>query len=372
MGSVRKIIHIDMDAFYAAIEQRDRPELKGKPVIVGGDPFSRGVVATCSYEARVFGVSSAMPARKAYQLCPKATFLRPRMEVYKSVSAEIMKIFKSYTDLVEPLSLDEAYLDVTENKTTLSSASVIARHIQEEIYARTKLTGSAGVSINKFIAKIASNYQKPEGLTVVPPEKVQAFLDQAPIRNFFGVGKVTEQTLHEKNIYTGYDLRKLTETELHMILGERGLILHRHVRGEDERPVNPNRIRKSIGKETTLQEDINDQELMLTILETLALKVQTLLKEKGMKAKVVTLKIRFSDFQLITRRKTVLTPYQDVKVMMRYIREMLDDFDFQVRTVRLLGISASHLIPEQVLSATESASIINGMRFEQLSFFNDF
>jgi len=210
MPQTRKIIHIDMDAFYASVEQRDRPELKGKPVVVGGDPNSRGVVAACSYEARKFGIHSAMASAKAYKLCPHAIFLRPRFDVYKSVSADLRAIFYEYTDLVEPLSLDEAFLDVTENKKGLVSATLIAREILKKIYAGTGgLTASAGVSFNKFLAKVASDFNKPNGITVIKPDEAAVFIDRLPVRKFFGIGKVTEEKMHCLGIKTGADLKKI-------------------------------------------------------------------------------------------------------------------------------------------------------------------
>ena len=207
MKKQRKIIHIDMDAFYASIEQRDKPSLKGKPVIVGGNPQSRGVVATCSYEAREYGIHSAMPCKTAYKRCPYAIFVRPRFEVYKQVSYEIREIFYKYTDLVEPLSLDEAFLDVTENKLNIKYATDVAKMIKKEIYEKTGLTASAGVSYNKFLAKLASDYNKPNGLTVIREDNAQSFLDNLPIRKFFGIGKVTQKTLKGLGVENGYDLR---------------------------------------------------------------------------------------------------------------------------------------------------------------------
>ena len=222
MKKQRKIIHIDMDAFYASIEQRDNHSLKGKPVIVGGNPQSRGVVATCSYEAREYGIHSAMPCKTAYKRCPYAIFVRPRFEVYKQVSYEIREIFYKYTDLVEPLSLDEAFLDVTENKLNIKYATDVAKMIKKEIYEKTGLTSSAGVSYNKFLAKLASDYNKPNGLTVIREDNAQSFLDNLPIRKFFGIGKVTQKTLKGLGVENGYDLRQMEINELESIFKNRG------------------------------------------------------------------------------------------------------------------------------------------------------
>ena len=224
MKKQRKIIHIDMDAFYASIEQRDNPALKGKPVIVGGNPQSRGVVATCSYEAREYGIHSAMPCKTAYKRCHYAIFVRPRFEVYKQVSYEIREIFYKYTDLVEPLSLDEAFLDVTENKLNIKYATDVAKMIKKEIYEKTGLTASAGDSYNKFLAKLASDYNKPNGLTVIREDNAQSFLDNLPIRKFFGIGKVTQKTLKGLGVENGYDLRQMEINELEFIFKNRGYL----------------------------------------------------------------------------------------------------------------------------------------------------
>ncbi len=340
----RKIIHIDMDAFYAAIEQRDRSELRGKPVIVGGHPEKRGVVMTCSYEARKFGVHSAMPSRTAFKLCPHAIFLPARFEVYRAVSAQIMQILRTYTDLVEPMSLDEAYLDVSENAPDFYTATQIAREIKRHIQSQTHLTASAGVSFNKFIAKLASDYQKPDGLTVVTPEQAASFLESIPIQKFLGVGKVTGAKLKELGISTGADLKRLSEEQLRTLFHERGSQLYAYVRGEDNRAVQPTHVRKSVGKEVTLQEDTADREQMVRILEHLAEQAARRLKELGVRGKTITLKVRWSDFQLITRSVTVTTPMQDAQEMMQYLRPLLAKLDSGNRAVRLLGVSLSNLL----------------------------
>lgn len=264
--SQRKIIHIDMDAFYASVEQRDNPQLRGKPIVVGGNPDSRGVVATCSYEARRFGIHSAMSCARAYRLCPQVVFVRPRFDAYQKVSQQIREIFFRYTDLVEPLSLDEAYLDVTTNKPGIQSATWVAQNICNEIRQKTSLTASAGVSYNKFLAKIASDVKKPNGLTVVTPEEAESFIAQLLIRRFHGVGRVTEKKMQKLGILTGADLRQHSLAELNKNFGKAGQYYFNIARGIDLRPVMPNRIRKSIGKETTLSEDITDIAQMLTII----------------------------------------------------------------------------------------------------------
>src|SRR5210317_2501448 len=293
MQSIRKIIHIDMDAFYASVEQRDRPELKGKPVIVGGDPQSRGVVAACSYAAREFGIHSAMASSTAYRLCPDAVFIRPRFDVYRAVSSQIREIFCEYTELVEPLSLDEAFLDVTENYMNMASATLIAREIKKKIFNRTgKLTASAGVSFNKFIAKVASDINKPDGITVITPDMADEFIDRLPIRKFFGVGKVTEEKMLNIGIKTGADLKRYKKEQLIQIFGKSGNYFYDIAHGLDDRPVEPNRIRKSIGKETTFPEDIDDTNQMVEILENIADRLENSLIKHEAKGRTITLKIK--------------------------------------------------------------------------------
>jgi DNA polymerase-4 len=343
MGSVRKIIHIDMDAFYASVEQRDRPELRGKPVIVGGDPGSRGVVAACSYEARKFGIHSAMASSTAYRLCPQAVFVRSRFDVYRSVSRQIREIFHEYTDLVEPLSLDEAFLDVTENRKGILSATAVAREIKQKIYARTgRLTASAGVSFNKFIAKVASDFHKPNGITVVTPGMAGAFIDRLPIRKFFGVGKVTEEKMMALGIKTGADLKTYGKEELIRIFGKSGGYFFDIAHGVDNRPVEPNRIRKSIGKETTLREDIDDVDQMAAILEELALQLENSLGKREIKGRTVTLKVKYFDFQSVTRSRTIDRPIDSGAVLFEHAVDLLSKTEAGSRKVRLLGISVSN------------------------------
>lgn len=343
MDEFRKIIHIDMDAFYASVEQRDYPELKGKPVVVGGDPKGRGVVAACSYEARKFGIHSAMPSARAYKLCPQAVFLRPRFNVYRAVSAEISKVFYEYTDLVEPLSLDEAFLDVTHNKKRMPSATLIAKEILKKVFEKTGgLTASAGVSYNKFLAKVASDYNKPNGITVVTPDQAAAFIDQLPIRKFFGVGKVTEEKMLKLGINNGRDLKRIAKEELVRLFGKVGLYFYDIAHGIDNRPVESEWIRKSIGKETTFNEDIDDVDMMIEILGEIALKLEDLLKKGDRKGRTVTLKVKYFDFQQITRSITVSEPVVDATAIMNYIQELLANTDAGKKKVRLLGISISN------------------------------
>ena len=343
MQPVRKIIHIDMDAFYASVEQRDNPELKGKPVVVGGDPHSRGVVAACSYEARKFGIHSAMPAATAYRLCPEAVFIRSRFDVYRSVSKQIREIFCEYTDLVEPLSLDEAFLDVTDNRKGNPSATLIARDIKKRICHRTGgLTASAGVSFNKFIAKVASDFDKPDGITVVTPEMADEFIDRLPIRKFFGVGKVTEKKMRNLGIRTGADLQAYHREQLIGLFGKSGGYFYDIAHGLDERPVEPNRIRKSMGQETTLVEDIDDRERMLEILDEIALDLESDLSESGRRGRTITLKIKYADFQQITRSVTLDQPVDSASVMMQQVNQLVLKTEAGKRRVRLLGISISN------------------------------
>jgi DNA polymerase-4 len=347
MENTRKIIHIDMDAFYASVEQRDRPELKGKPVVVGGDPNKRGVVAACSYEARKFGIHSAMASSRAFKLCPHAIFLRPNFDVYRSVSADIRKIFYEYTDIVEPLSLDEAFLDVTENKKKLTSATLIAKAILKQINQDTGgLTASAGVSFNKFLAKAASDFNKPNGIKVVTPDDAAEFTDNLPVRKFFGVGKVTEEKMHHLGIMTGADLKKIDKEKLINLFGKSGHYFYNMANGIDNRPVETKWIRKSIGKETTLIEDINDINEMIDILSMLAAKIENLLKRDNRQGMTVTLKVKYSDFQRITRSVTVKEPISDADIIMKYVQPLLENTEAGMKQVRLLGISISNFTDE--------------------------
>lgn len=343
MDLPRKIIHIDMDAFYASVEQRDNPQLRGKPVIVGGDPGGRGVVATCSYEARRFGIHSAMSCARAYRLCPQALFVRPRFEAYRAVSLQIREIFHQYTDLVEPLSLDEAYLDVTENKPGIQSATWIAEQICKKIQQNTRLTASAGVSYNKFLAKLASDMRKPAGLTVIIPEQAQGVIDGLPVRRFHGIGRVTEKKMQHRGILTGADLKLRSLEELDQLFGKAGGYYYNIARGIDLRPVTPNRVRKSIGKETTLSEDIADRSQLLTILGDLADKVASLLQAKETSGLTLTLKVKYADFQIVTRSVTRDEPIEDASIILMLAEELLGKTAAGEQAVRLLGVTVSGL-----------------------------
>lgn len=343
---MRKIIHIDMDAFFAAVEQRDRPELRGRPVVVGGDPGGRGVVATCSYEARSFGIHSAMSAARAYRLCPQAIFVRPRFEAYREVSAQIRRIFLDWTELVEPLSLDEAYLDVTRNSQNNPSATRIARQIRQRIEAETGLTASAGVSYNKFLAKVASDVNKPNGLTLVTPEQAAEFIAALPVRRFHGVGRVTEKKMQRLGILSGADLRTRSLEELQRHFGSSALYYHQIARGVDERPVTPNRVRKSIGKEITLAEDLADIAQMLTILGRQADQIAELLARREAEAFCLTLKVRYADFQTLTRSRTRIEPFRTAAEMLGVAEELLRTTEAGARAVRLLGLTVSQFSRE--------------------------
>jgi DNA polymerase-4 len=342
--TTRKIIHIDMDAFYASVEQRDHPELAGKPVIVGGRPDSRGVVAACSYEARAFGIRSAMPCAQAYRLCAEAIFIRPRLNRYREISEQIMEIFSRYTDLIEPLSLDEAYLDVTVNHKNQASATLLAKEICRTIYRETGLTASAGVSCNKFVAKIASDLNKPNGISVIEPDQVEAFIAALPIGKFHGIGKVTEKKMLGLDIKTGADLRNCSRTWLVEHFGKPGLFYYQIVRGNDPRPVQPVRIRKSVGAERTLKEDTRDMAEIAELLNSLAERVSQTLVSRELTAQTLTLKVRYSDFTTISRSISWQRPVSQKRELLHHIPELLDKTEAGTRPIRLLGIAASNLL----------------------------
>ncbi len=339
---IRKIIHIDMDAFFASVEQRDNPAYRGKPIAVGGSSH-RGVVAAASYEARVFGVRSAMPSVKAARLCPQLIFVKSRFDAYRTASQQIREIFSQYTDLVEPLSLDEAYLDVTENKKGLKSAIRVAQLIKAQILEETHLTASAGVSYNKFLAKIASDYDKPNGLKVILPQEAVTFLETLPIEKFHGIGRVTAQKMHTLQITTGKDLKKHSLPALVRYFGKAGRHYYQIVRGKDYREVKPHRIRKSVGIETTFSRDIHDQEVLLEELEALSTSLEERVRRNQARGRTITLKVKFTDFQVITRSYTaprLLTISADWYPLA--IR-LLNDSEINQRAVRLLGLSLSNL-----------------------------
>ena len=346
MSDQRKIIHIDMDAFYASVEQLDNPELSGKPVVVGGRPDSRGVVAACSYEARTFGIRSAMPCAHAYRLCPDAIFIRPRMNRYRDISGCIMEIFKRYTDLVEPLSLDEAYLDVTTNRLNQVSATILARQICRDIYETTGLTASAGVSCNKFVAKIASDLNKPNGISVIEPDQVESFLAQLPIRKFHGIGKVTEKKMHKFKIKTGADLKNCSRTELSDFFGKNGQFFYDIVRGIDPRPIRTSRERKSVGAERTLKQDTTDLAEISDLLISLMEKICHTLENKNLAGRTITLKVRYSDFSTITRSISLKKPVSRPSGILEHLPELVEKTDAGTIPIRLVGVSISNFNTE--------------------------
>ena len=346
---MRKIIHIDMDAFYASIEQKDHPAYRRQPLIVGGDPKGRGVVAACSYEARKFGVRSAMPCSRAAKLCPQAIFTPPRMERYVEISSRIMEIFRSYTPLVEPLSLDEAFLDVTAIADLHPSASLLAARICREISEELQLTASAGVSFNKFLAKVASDYRKPRGLTTVTPTHAQTFIDSLPIRKFFGVGEVTEKKMLRLGISSGAQLRCWEESDLILHFGKIGSFLYDIVRGIDDRPVEPLRLRKSLGSETTLSHDSDDLTEIDSILSALAEDIAESLRRKNKSGHTLTLKVRYHDFVTITRSATSRTPLSLASELLALLPNLLAATEIGRKKVRLLGLSLAKLVDSRTL-----------------------
>lgn len=344
----RKIIHVDMDAFYASIEERDHPEHRGKPIVIANHPREtgrKGVVTTANYIARKFGIHSAMSAQKAFELCPEAIFISPRMNHYKMISRQIRGIFARYTDLIEPLSLDEAYLDVTQNKQNLSSATVIARRIQREVWQETGLTCSAGVSYNKFIAKIASDYQKPAGLTVITPDEAACFLWELPIEKFYGVGKKTVEKMKLLGIHAGEDLYLFDQSELISQFGKHGYVLYQRVRGIDNRAVEPERERKSIGKEHTFTLFLTGEEQVRVALKQIAVAVQEALGNSKLHGRTIVLKIRYADFDTITRRQTHSNHFSQAADIFQHAWELWLDHGAIERHVRLLGITITQLDP---------------------------
>ncbi len=346
MNTVRKIIHIDMDAFYASVEQRDEPRYRGKPLVVGGSPSKRGAVAAASYEARQFGIHSAMPSRTAYQKCPHLIFAQPRFDVYRAISEQIRDIFYRYTDWVEPLALDEAYLDVTQNKPGIPSATLIAQEIKQCIQTETQLTASAGVSINKFLAKIASGLDKPNGLFLIPPQEAEAFIAQLPIEKFYGVGEVTAAKMHSLGIFTGADLKQWSQADLVGKFGKVGLFYYKIARAKDDRPVQPNRIRKSIGAENSYDPDLGDRAAMLTALEEVAQTLKQRLDAKQTSGRTLTLKVKYADYQQITRSRTLVEPIADLSIILTLAEELLTLTDIDHKQVRLVGLTLSNLYNE--------------------------
>jgi DNA polymerase-4 len=342
---IRKIIHVDMDAFYASIAQLDNPELRGKPIAVGGGG-KRGVISAASYEARKFGVKSAMSGRLAEKLCPELIFVKTDFDRYKEISKRIRKIFLDYTDLVEPLSLDEAYLDVTENKIGLPSATLIAQNIRRRIFNEIGLTASAGISINKFVAKVASDYNKPNGQKTVNPEDVLRFLEDLDIRKFYGVGKVTAEKMYQKGIFTGKDLKSKTLEYLDENFGKSGRYYYNIVRGIQNSGVKPNRIRKSLAAEQTFSKNLSSEIFMLEKLEHIAEEVAKRLVKSKVAGKTITLKIKYSDFTLQTRSKTLPYFVSEKAIILETAKDLLYQ-DKLKNSVRLLGISLSNLNTDQ-------------------------
>ncbi|WP_417859798.1 DNA polymerase IV [Winogradskyella sediminis] len=342
---IRKIIHVDMDAFYASVAQMDHPDLKGKPIAVGGGG-NRGVVSAASYEARKFGVKSAMSGRLAIKLCPDLIFVKTDFERYREISNRIRKIFLEYTDLVEPLSLDEAYLDVTENKIGLPSASLIAQEIRQRIFNEVGLTASAGISINKFIAKVASDYNKPNGQKTVNPEDVLSFLEDLDIRKFYGVGKVTAEKMYLKGIFTGKDLKSKSLRYLEDNFGKSGSYYYHVVRGIHTSEVKPNRIRKSLAAERTFSKNLSSEIFMLEKLEQISEEVAKRLRKNNISGKTITLKIKYSDFSLQTRSKTIPYFISDKSIILETAKDLLYQNKLN-NSVRLLGIALSNLNTEQ-------------------------
>ena len=341
----RKIIHIDMDAFYASVEQMDNPALKGKPIAVGGNE-NRGVVSAASYEARKFGVRSALSGVLAKKYCPELIFVRPRFDRYKEISKQIQSIFHEYTDLVEPLSLDEAYLDVTQNKKGNPSATLLANEIRARILSEVGLTASAGISVNKFIAKVASDYNKPNGQKTVSGDEIVPFLENLPIQKFYGVGKVTTEKMFQLGIFTGLDLKNKTLEFLEQHFGKSGSYYYQVVRGIHNSPVQAKRTTKSVAAEHTFDVNLSSEIFMLEQLESISRQIEKRLQKHSISGKTITLKIKYSDFSKQTRSKTMPYYISDKNLIFEIVKELL----YQERlkdSVRLLGIALSNLNTEQ-------------------------
>ena len=336
----RKIIHIDMDAFFASVEQLDHPEYRGKPLIVGGTPEQRGVVSTASYEARKFGIHSAMPAKTARRLCPNGIFVEGNMRRYREVSHTIRGIFREVTDVIEPLSIDEAFLDVTINKLNEPSATRLAMFLQQKILQTTGLTASAGVSFNKFLAKIASDWRKPAGLTVITPAR-EEFIFQLKIEKFYGVGEATARQFHKLNVKTGKDLYALPLETLVRCFGKMGIFYYNIVRGIDLRPVEPRESRKSLGREITLAQDLADIVALRKLLHQLAVKVSALLAKEKLSGRTITLKVRYEDFSTISRSMTVPESIAQASMLEKVGLMLLERTEAGKRKVRLMGLSVS-------------------------------
>jgi DNA polymerase-4 len=354
MPALRKIIHLDMDAFYASVEQRDDPSLKGKPVAVGGSPQGRGVVAACSYEARKFGIHSAMPMARALRACPDLEIVRPDFAKYKAVSQQVMAILRSVTPLVEPLSLDEAYLDVTENALDQPLAMEVAKHLKSRIFLETALTASAGVAPNKFLAKIASGWAKPDGLTVIAPERVEAFLQKLPVEALWGVGPVTAKKLRAIGIAKLVDVRTANEDKLNRAVGKFADRLRRLSHGDDPREVKTERPWKSISTEDTYPEDLTETKEMRAEIQRLAKRTAASLERKALVARTVTIKVRYSDFTTVTRNHTEEPPTADGARIAERALTLLARTDAGKRSVRLLGVGVHGLAAASGAPAPEA------------------
>jgi DNA polymerase-4 len=339
---IRKIIHIDMDAFYASIEQRDFPELRGKPVVVGR-AVPRGVVAAASYEARRYGVYSAMPSVVAQRKCPQLIFRPHRFAVYEAVSQQIRSIFHEYTDMVEPLSLDEAYLDVTDNKKKMVSATHVAMEIRRRIREETQLTASAGVSYNKLLAKIASDMKKPDGMFIIEPHQAIDLLKRIDVGKIHGIGKVTAEKLRKAGINTGGDLQALSLDAMIRMFGKLGVFFYGAVRGIDRRPVEPEWIRKSISVENTFEHDLTQRFAVITELYHLEKRLFAEMERMERTARTVTLKVRFNDFLTLTRSRTVHPPVDSYRALQAVSRSLLNEVPTEGKGIRLLGIGVSNL-----------------------------
>ncbi|WP_036157448.1 DNA polymerase IV [Maribacter forsetii] len=360
---LRKIIHVDMDAFYASVEELDNPDLKGKPLAVGGSE-KRGVVSAANYEARKFGVRSAMSGFQAKKNCPHLTFVKPRFDRYKEISKQIRAIFFEYTDLVEPLSLDEAYLDVTVNKKGNPSATMLATEIRQRILEKTGLNASAGISINKFIAKVASDINKPNGQKTVNPEEVIPFLEELDIRKFYGVGKVTAEKMYKLGIFTGSDLKSKSIEFLADNFGKSGPYYYHVVRGIHNSEVKPHRIPKSLGAERTFNENLSSEVFMLERLEHIAQELERRLTKSKVAGKTITLKIKYSDFTLNTRSKTMPYFIADKDLILETAKDLLYQEELQ-NSVRLLGISLSNLNTEdKTVKKVNDKSILVQLKFD--------
>ncbi|MGM0563327.1 MAG: DNA polymerase IV [Pseudomonadota bacterium] len=356
---MRKIIHIDMDAFFASVEQRDAPELRGRPVVVGGQPGRRGVVAAASYEARRYGIRSAMPSGQALKRCPEAVFVTPRFEVYREVSQQIQALYRHYTEVVEPLSLDEAYLDVSSSSAFCGSATRMAEALRREIFDQTGLTASAGVSYNKFLAKMASDRNKPNGQFVIEPSRGEAFVAELPIGDFHGVGRATEAKMKRLGIHSGADLRRKSREWLAAHFGKSAHHYYQIARGIDERPVKTHRVRKSIGSETTFESDLSSAEAMLAVLDRRLQKVHEMLERRQFDARTLTLKVKYADFEQVTRSQSLDDFSHTLGEFRRLLPGLIERTEAGSRPVRLLGVTLSNLRqrPRQVSEPPDQYSL---------------